>query len=88
MIRAAATFGYGSVLGMHAFGLAENGSYAQGEEEAQLAVCQKPKDVWAINAVSYVYEMEVKHSETGIQQLVPIYGLFFKFFSFLLGGGG
>lgn len=55
----AATFGYGNVLGMHAFGLAENGSFSLAEEKADMALTMESKDIWAVHAMAHVYEMEV-----------------------------
>lgn len=54
-----ATFGYGNVLGMHAFGLAENGSYGLAEEKADVALTMESNDIWAVHAMAHVYEMEV-----------------------------
>lgn len=54
-----ALFGYSNVLGMHAFGLVENGAYSAGEERAEVALALQPKDMWAVHAMAHVYEMEV-----------------------------
>lgn len=55
----AATFGYCNVLGMHAFGLVENGAYALAEERADVALAMQNTDIWAVHAMAHVYEMEV-----------------------------
>lgn len=54
-----ATFGYGNVLGMHAFGLVENGAYALAEERADMALAIQGTDIWAVHAMAHVFEMEV-----------------------------
>lgn len=54
-----ATFGYGNVVGMHAFGLVENGAYALAEEKADVALAIQSTDIWAVHAMAHVYEMEV-----------------------------
>ncbi|CAM9228679.1 unnamed protein product [Scytosiphon promiscuus] len=56
-------FGYGNVLGMHAFGLVENGSYALAEEKADMALTLESNDIWAVHAMAHVYEMEARASE-------------------------
>eukprot|EP00752_Nemacystus_decipiens_P009858 g8795.t1 len=58
-----ATFGYGNVLAMHAFGLVENGSYALAEERADVALAMQSTDIWAVHAMAHVYEMEARASE-------------------------
>lgn len=59
--RNEATFGYGNVMGMHAYGLVETGSYAKAEEAADMAINHsRTKDVWAMHAMAHVYEMEVR----------------------------
>jgi hypothetical protein len=50
--------GYGLVLGMHAFGLEENGDRGRAEGTGLEAVELEPRDVWAHHAVAHVYEME------------------------------
>ncbi|CAM9645825.1 unnamed protein product [Pylaiella littoralis] len=58
-----ATFGYGNVVGMHAFGLVENGAYALAEEKADVALAIQSTDIWAVHAMAHVYEMEARASE-------------------------
>ncbi|CAN0551858.1 unnamed protein product, partial [Ectocarpus sp. 8 AP-2014] len=58
-----ATFGYGNVLGMHAFGLVENGAYALAEERADMALAIQGTDIWAVHAMAHVFEMEARASE-------------------------
>eukprot|EP00903_Cladosiphon_okamuranus_P020596 g18906.t1 len=58
-----ATFGYGNVLAMHAFGLVENGAYALAEERADVALAMQSTDIWAVHAMAHVYEMEARASE-------------------------
>lgn len=53
-------FGYPNVLGMYAFGLEETGTYTSAEEQAQHALDLKGDDMWAMHALSHVYEMQVK----------------------------
>jgi len=60
--------GYGSLLGMQAFGLEENGDYARAEGLGLEAVELEPRDVWAHHAVAHVYEMEGRVLE-GIEWL-------------------
>lgn len=69
------TFGYGNVLGMHAFGLVENGSYALAEEKADVALAMQSTDIWAAHAMAHVYEMEVRYRDVCV---------FFFFLSILL----
>ena len=49
--------GYGYVLGMHAFGLEENGLYAQAEETGRRALEISRRDPWAVHAVTHTFEM-------------------------------
>jgi hypothetical protein len=60
--------GYGTLLGMHAFGLEENGDYARAEGVGLEAVEIEPTDAWAHHAVAHVYEMEGRVLE-GIEWL-------------------
>jgi tetratricopeptide (TPR) repeat protein len=57
------TPGYGFVLGMHAFGLEENGDYARAEHTGRRAVGLNPRDAWAIHAVAHVFEMQAQLDE-------------------------
>ena len=45
------------VLGMHAFGLEECGTYDAAEEAGMAALAAHPDDVWAVHAVAHVHEM-------------------------------
>ena len=49
--------GYGFVLGLHAFGLEETGSFAEAEAIGRQAVAAEPADAWGVHAVSHVMEM-------------------------------
>lgn len=57
------TPGRHSVLGMYAFGLEENGQYAQAERLGRTAIDDEPRDGWARHAVAHVLEMEGRHDE-------------------------
>ena len=50
--------GWGYVQGMYAFGLEENGQYAEAEDRARAALADNARDVWAVHAMAHVYEME------------------------------
>jgi tetratricopeptide (TPR) repeat protein len=50
--------GWGFVQGMYAFGLEENGQYAEAEDRARAALADNARDVWAIHALAHVFEME------------------------------
>ena len=57
---------YGLLLGMHAFGLEENGAYPKAEEAGHTALHYDAEDCWAQHAVAHVLEMQSRQSE-GIQ---------------------
>lgn len=57
------TAGYGFVLGMHAFGLEETGSFAEAETIGLKAVTAERADVWGVHAVSHVLEMRGRADE-------------------------
>jgi tetratricopeptide (TPR) repeat protein len=47
----------GAVLGMYAFGLEECGAYEDAEAIGRRAMEMNPADVWAVHAVTHVFEM-------------------------------
>jgi len=55
--------GYHSTLGMHAFGLEENGDYAAAEAAGRQAVALEPRNGWAQHAVAHVMEMQSRQRE-------------------------
>lgn len=55
--------GYAFLLGMHAFGLEECGSYAVAEETGRHALELEPDDCWAHHAVAHVLEMQTRQTE-------------------------
>lgn len=55
--------GYGFVLGLHAFGLEETGSFAEAEAIGKNAVIAEPADAWGVHAVSHVMEMRGQPSD-------------------------
>jgi tetratricopeptide (TPR) repeat protein len=55
--------GWGYVQGIYAFGLEENGDYAQALARAQAALAASPADVWSVHAVAHVHEMLGAHRE-------------------------
>ena len=50
--------GWGYVQGMYAFGLEENGQYAEAEDRARAGSGTMPGTSWAVHALAHVYEME------------------------------
>jgi len=52
-----------ALLGMHAFGLEENGEYALAEKQGRAALEAAPTDGWARHAVAHVMEMQGRHDE-------------------------
>jgi tetratricopeptide (TPR) repeat protein len=55
--------GWGYVQGIYAFGLEENGDYAQALARAQAALAASPRDVWSVHAVAHVHEMQGAHRD-------------------------
>ncbi len=55
--------GYHALLGMHAFGLEENGDYALAEAAGRRAVELEPRDGWAHHAVAHVMEMQSRQAD-------------------------
>lgn len=51
------------VLGLHAFGLEENGAYVEAEAEGRAALAADPRVPWAIHAVAHVMEMQGRPDE-------------------------
>lgn len=62
--------GHHAVLGMHAFGLEENGDYAHAERTGRRAIELQPRDTWAWHAVAHVHEMR-NAAKDGIAWLEP-----------------
>jgi len=56
------------VLGMHAFGLEESGTYDAAEAAGMAALAGHPDDVWAVHAVAHVHEMR-GDTERGVEFL-------------------
>lgn len=52
------TPGYGFALGMHAFGLEENGRLEQAEDTGRRALELNRRDPWAVHAVAHVMETQ------------------------------
>ncbi len=55
--------GYGFTLGMHSFGLEENGAFSEAELVGRMAVNCERADVWGVHAVSHVMEMRDRPEE-------------------------
>jgi len=55
--------GYGSLLGMLAFGLEESGERRRAEDYAHEAVRTAPDDLWALHALAHVLEMDERFEE-------------------------
>ena len=60
--------GYGHVLGMHAFGLEENGDYAAAEATARESLRVTPDNAGAIHVIAHVMEMQGRARE-GVEWL-------------------
>ena len=77
------TPGYGHLLALHAFGLAESGDYAAAERTGRRATEINPADPWAVHAVAHVMEMQDRAAEgaTWIETLAPHWDAanFFRF---------
>jgi tetratricopeptide (TPR) repeat protein len=58
--------GWHGVLAMHAFGLEENGRYAEAERAGRMALEAAPHNAWAQHAVAHVMEMQGRR-EDGIE---------------------
>ena len=54
---------HGYLRGMFAFGLEESGNYQLAEHHGLAAVERNPDDVWAVHAVTHVYEMQGRIDE-------------------------
>jgi hypothetical protein len=55
--------GYGSLLGMLAFGLEESGERRRAEDYGRRAVAFAPDDLWALHALAHVLEMDERFEE-------------------------
>ena len=64
---------FGYVCGMHAFGLEEDGYYADAEIWGRRAVEVNANDPWAVHAVAHVFEMTGRYRE-GIEWLKGLKG--------------
>ncbi len=60
--------GFAHVLGMHAFGLAENGEHARAEATAREALRLEPRHAMALHSLAHVFEMQDRSAE-GIECL-------------------
>ncbi len=58
--------GYAAVLGMHAFGLEENGDYQSAERAARESLDRSPFNAWSHHAMAHVLEMQGR-SRDGIE---------------------
>ncbi len=65
---ATSDFGYGFVMGCHAFALEELGEFAAAESFGRRAIELEPADAWAMHAVAHVFEM-TKQPERGLSWL-------------------
>ncbi len=65
---ATSDFGYGFVLGCHAFALEELGEFAVAESFGRQAIELEPADAWAMHAVTHVFEM-TNQSNRGLSWL-------------------
>ncbi len=55
--------GYGYLLGCHAFGLEEHGTFAEAEAAATASLHYDRQDLWAMHALAHVYEMNGRNRE-------------------------
>lgn len=55
--------GYHAILAAHAFGLEENGDYAEAERVGRRAAELEPRDGWAQHAVAHVMEMQSRQAD-------------------------
>jgi tetratricopeptide (TPR) repeat protein len=60
--------GYAHVLGMYAFGLAENGEHARAEAAAREALRLEPQHALALHSLAHVFEMQDRSAE-GVAEL-------------------
>jgi tetratricopeptide (TPR) repeat protein len=65
--------GYGYIKGIEAFGLEENGAYAEAEVAGRRAVEIDDQDIWATHAVAHVFEMHGRFRD-GLAWLDPLCG--------------
>lgn len=64
----ATQFGFGFILGCHAFALEELGEYSTAEAFGRQAVEKAPDDAWGMHAVAHVFEMTGR-SRCGLEWL-------------------
>jgi tetratricopeptide (TPR) repeat protein len=62
------TPGYGHFLSAHAFAMEEVGQYEVAERRAREALALQPQDLWALHALTHVFEMQGRVQE-GIELL-------------------